>query len=197
MTINNDSENNYFFLNEYTPPKKILDFKDLPEGWHYGEGFPITEKVIKKAITIDKEAFNNCFFETDAFPGINGEIMVTIYYRDYCLEFTIENNGSVTYIREHNDKEVSYEENITFSEALNRIKTFKEEIWNSSKFLTEYIGTKGENGLEVWLSETQLEEESLSSIVLVYYEKVEPFANISSTTIEKVPQQLLLTGESL
>ena len=70
--------------------KKIQSFKELESGWHYGEGVSIKQSVLDNAILLNQEAINQAFYETDAFPGLNGEVMVTIYSGEHYLEFTLE-----------------------------------------------------------------------------------------------------------
>lgn len=68
---------------------KILSFKSLKKGWHFGEGVEFNESIIQKAILLNTEA-KKAGYRTNAFPGINGEVQVTCSFYELSLEFTIE-----------------------------------------------------------------------------------------------------------
>ncbi|MEZ4733902.1 MAG: hypothetical protein R3E79_42970 [Caldilineaceae bacterium] len=40
------------------------------------------------------------FHETDAFPGLNGEVMVTVYQGSDYWEFTLEPTETITFVYE-------------------------------------------------------------------------------------------------
>jgi len=106
----------------HTTERKIFGFKNLESGWHYSEGVPFQVERLKKAVQLNQEAVRLGFFETDAFPGVSGEISVTIYHGVYYLEFTIEHTDVITFVCEIGDEEVTYEEGLTLEEAKARIR---------------------------------------------------------------------------
>lgn len=134
--------------------QKIRSFQDIPVGWCYGEGATFQPGIIDSATKLHSYALSKGFFETDAFPGVNGEIRITLYKDKYYLEFTIENNESITFAHEKDDNEVLYKENITYDDALKLIDFFWDEIWNSSEYCTATITTQGSNDFKVWLLKT-------------------------------------------
>src|SRR2546425_6692048 len=67
---------------------KIWNFRDLADGWHCGEGVQFKDRDIFDAIDLHSEMLNYGFFETDAFPGFNGEIQITLYSGKDYFEFT-------------------------------------------------------------------------------------------------------------
>ena len=77
---------------------KITGFRDLPVGWHYGKGGPISPSFIAQALGIVRQAEALGFQEMDAFPGAEGEVRVTIYQGDEYYEFTIEANGMISFV---------------------------------------------------------------------------------------------------
>src|SRR5688572_19040410 len=121
MMLTNDSNT----ISPDVTEKKIQSFKKLENGWHYGEGGPLEQAVIDNAILLNKEAIRLGFYETDAFPGVNGEIMFTIYFGNQYLEFIIEPVGNVTFSYEEEDEEVDYQEGLSFSDARMKIKEFR------------------------------------------------------------------------
>ncbi len=72
---------------------KILSFRKLKRGWHYGQGSAISHGIIEKALRIHSVMLSLGFFETNAFPGVDGEVLLTCYFRDHCIEVTIEANS--------------------------------------------------------------------------------------------------------
>lgn len=101
---------------------KIRSFRELPDGWHYGEGVPATEVASDGAISLSREAARLAFFETDAFPGIHGEVMFTVYAGTHYLEFTFELNGSVAFLHERDGEELDYQEDLSLSDAMVKMR---------------------------------------------------------------------------
>jgi hypothetical protein len=102
--------------------KKINSFRTLPVGWHYGSGIAPLDKVLDLAIQLNQWAGFMGFEATDAFPDIDGEVLLTVYDGDIYLEFFIEADGSINYIREEGDKEVDSKEKISLHQAINYIE---------------------------------------------------------------------------
>ena len=119
-------------LSEHKTLRKIISFRDLEKGWNNGEGGPPTESAVKKAVMIVEQAMMS-MLDTGAFPGTDGEIMVTVYHKEHYQEFIIETDDTVTFVHEINDEEVFYEENLSFKKALNKFNEFCEKIWNTSE----------------------------------------------------------------
>lgn len=112
--------------------KKINSFRNLPVGWHYGSGIAPLAKVLDLAIKLNQWAGSMGFEATDAFPGIDGEVMLTVYDGDIYLEFSIEVDGSINYIREEGDKEIDSKEKISLHQAINYIKKIGLSKWRLS-----------------------------------------------------------------
>jgi hypothetical protein len=105
--------------------RKFREFKELESGWHYGEGIAIEQSILDSAIALHQEAIRLAFFEADAFPGLNGEVMFTICFENHYLEFTLEPDGVITFYREKNDEELCYQEGLSFEEAKTKIGEFR------------------------------------------------------------------------
>lgn len=103
---------------------KILSFKDLQEGWCYTEGGPLGDFVIEKALSLLEVV--DAAFKTDAFPGLSGEIELSIVKGIRSLDVIIEPSKQCTAICEIYDKELFYKENLTVDQA-------KEEVVNFCK----------------------------------------------------------------
>jgi hypothetical protein len=122
--------------------RKIRSFLRFPPGWNYGEGNAFDEHIINSAIELHKIILSLAFNETDAFPGTDGSIIVTVYHGDYCLEFTIKANGNIYYVLELNDAAIHQEENLTLPQAKDILRQFRRERWrpfDSSTFGTTTV----------------------------------------------------------
>ncbi len=176
---------------------KIRQFIKLPIGWHFGEGVPPNEKTEQSALNMaDRMALSG--FRTDAFPGIDGEIMVTGYHNENYIEFTFEADGTVTFIREEGDEEIEYAENLTVREAKEHLKTFRDEIWKKSYELSAQDTTTHErNSLRASLSEIlqALEFQSFSSPALMIRRRAS--APIFENFTKESPQTLSFFGQSI
>jgi len=177
---------------------KILGFGELRNGWHYGAGVSFGHSLLQDAICLNREAIRMAFFETDAFPGIGGEIMVTIYSSDHYLEFILESDGSVTFCRERGGKEICYQEGLSFQEAKDRLLAFRKESWKQSESLVSGITMTGDwVDSRVWPSGT-LETLQVSplSAVSAYSSREEPFAAIFEDTIKEFRMSPQFSGHS-
>lgn len=156
---------------------KIDSFLKLDQGWHFGKGVPASEKVADIATKLINMA-SMSVFDTDAFPGIDGEIMVTIYHKEHYIEFTVEVDGSITYAYQFGDEDELLEEGLTFNEAKMKLDQFSEKIWNLHESCIVVIGTQKKRTSRASHSETppQVESPLYPSNVLRQPEGI--FANI-------------------
>lgn len=128
--------------------QKIQNFKNLNQGWHFGEGIAPSSETIDIALGLVKEAhITGC--DVDAFPGINGEVQVTLYYDDEYLEFTVENDNSITFVHEKNGIEVCNEEGLDVSDADIRIREATKKC-NYLESSIENISIKDWADFKVW-----------------------------------------------
>ena len=86
--------------------EKIRSFSELPTGWHYGHGVAVSQGTV--AISLLFESFIKLigFPETDAFPGITGEVMVAGYSRTNHVQVTVEPDGTFRLAHEVDGLEV-------------------------------------------------------------------------------------------
>lgn len=92
--------------------EKIKSFTELQVGWSFGEGKPIQPDVIEAAIEFAERSARNARLEMDAFPGLCGEVMVTIYRQEEYWEFILHEDGKVAYAHEVEDELLDYRENL-------------------------------------------------------------------------------------
>lgn len=112
--------------------KKVQAFLRLQPGWHYGRGMAFTPELIKEALQFQVYATSLGFYETDAFPGIDGSIMLTVYEGPDSIEFTLNPCGDIDYRRETDDVEVSEREGLTLSAAQGILREFRRETCKPS-----------------------------------------------------------------
>ena len=175
---------------------KILSFLQLSPKWHFGEGVPPSQEIVNEALMIANQATLSTF-NTDSFPGIDGEIMVTVYHKEHYLEFTVETDGSVTFFREKNNQELSYRENIPFNVAIEELDRFSEEIWkNISELFTQNILIPQETNLRASPFVIPLDQESRSFLKIVSYQAGDPYVNISTDITSEYPQFQPFSGSS-
>ena len=108
--------------------EKIDSFGDLEAGWHYTEGVRFDPKVLEAAKSLVVKANEVGFEKTDAFPGLNGEVMVTIYHGDLYSEYTVEPDFRVIFCQEEGKKIVADWIEMDMDEAKGMIE-FNSKVW--------------------------------------------------------------------
>jgi len=91
-------------------PGKILGFTELPTGWHYGNGGPISVDVVQIALDLNAYLVSSGLINTDAFPGANGEIQLTAYHttadgRQHFIGIMIEPTRELSLVYEINGQD--------------------------------------------------------------------------------------------
>ena len=118
---------------EHTPElEKLNSFRNLPAGWHYGSGGPISSSVIADAASVYHQFRLVGFTRNNFFAGENGEILATAYRRDHYVGVTIEPSGSDTMTYEVGNKEVMYLEDLDLKAIKKAILDVAGRIWNIS-----------------------------------------------------------------
>lgn len=146
---------------------KIRGFEELGRDWYYGAEVPFDEAVIHRAIQLNQFAVNLGLFETDAFPGTEGEIIVTVYWRDEYLEFVLMPDDSLSITRESGDNEIYSLEGVDDNEARRRLSEFGADKWRLSGFSAQSTGTDEGDGSRVRHSRIQeITQESQSLMPL-------------------------------
>lgn len=72
----------------------LKGFLKLPIGWHFREGVPPTEHAVQVATDLINELEALGYNDTHPFPGIEGEIGITVYSSYGYFECTLETNGT-------------------------------------------------------------------------------------------------------
>jgi hypothetical protein len=134
---------------------KIASFAELPEGWDYGKGAPIPQETLESAFAWNSFLRAHNFFETDAFPGSDGEVVVATGYGNHYLEIIIEPDGRISVAYDVKGKQEQYFPNLSLSDALTALLKIVGQIWNVSAYYTQ-INSTGEQASSLGLHfETQ------------------------------------------
>lgn len=104
--------------------QKLIKFSNLHDGWHYGEGISIPISHILIAAELIDYIRSICDYNMDLFPGLSGELRITIYDNLRYFEITIENEISFTYLYEFDEREVDFLENISKTKIYELIRDF-------------------------------------------------------------------------
>ena len=143
-----DETINDFWEIDYSPPAKLQSFRELEVGWRFGEGIPTPSNIYNLAIQIDSYIFDKDLFETDYFPGIDGEVSIKIYEENHIFEFTVEVDCSITFVHESNKEETEYLEDLTLNEALSKVDNINIIICESlSDYYIQETGLKRKDDL--------------------------------------------------
>jgi len=158
----------YNTLNANNTENKILDFEDIEDGWHFGEGIAVSRRAIQDACRLHDTFLEYGFYETDAFPGLAGEVRVTAYWKDYYFEFTRERDGRWRFIEEVNGSEIEDAErdNLSLSETQKTVEEIAQRLWTTFATSQETTGMPNCNDFKAWLlkSPQMAESPSLSTI---------------------------------
>lgn len=115
---------------------KLDSFRNLPTGWSYGRGGPISEDVISDAKEIYESLVGLGLSRTNAFPGTDGEILVTAYHGSHYVSITIEKNHLFSYRHEQGDIDHSEHENVRREEVKSAIRMSARIIWPTFALFT-------------------------------------------------------------
>ena len=141
---------------------KILSFASLGNGWHYGTGIAFSEAAIDDALLIHRQVFFKGYTRTNAFPGQNGEIQVTMYHKDHFFGFEREASGLWNITHEINDHEVEFLERETCDRVIGYINALRSKICDTSDVYSKAIGTlTGGGSFRMPLGETRTASLSL------------------------------------
>jgi len=165
--------------------EKIVSFRELPTGWHYGNGSAPSGETIQKALKLNSEMSLSGFSKTNAFPGIEGEIQVTAYHGPLYLEFTIESNGEIAYIYERNEEEIECKEKLDLETAIQIIRHFRGQIWALSvSFIESTMTPIREFSKALPSSRPVMEVESQSLTMSAFPKEGSAFANTLTDSIK-------------
>jgi hypothetical protein len=138
--------------------EKIFDFSTLEKGWNYGEGEEFSIEAIKSALDLHREIIFRGYSRTDAFPGLDGEIQITIYEDDHYFAFEREASGEWSVMHETNG-EVNTVSGLNFEKVIKYLTSINSKLCNVSDYYRgETIGTRHVEDSMTWRSNHDMME---------------------------------------
>lgn len=169
---------------------KIRSFRELPEGWHYGEGTRATETAVELALIMQAVLVSGNASEVEVFPDVSGGILVAGYYEEEMVEIFCKHDGAISLVHEVGEKVDYAKDDMSAQEAREYVKELLWEVvkWRSVRsfgYFTQNTTVGRGRDLQVLRSRIpQRTVESRSSIPSVLESVVELNADtyIPSTT---------------
>lgn len=142
-----------FFSPETFPSiVKVRKFNSLAQGWHYGEGGPISRAVIESAEIVIRNLAEAGFTKTDVFPNEGGEVLVTAYHLEHYIGIAVDPSGNLALNYEIDGHQESYNEEINFLSLKQILKRISRTVWNISGSSTRGNSTTIWGGSTIWRS---------------------------------------------
>lgn len=148
--------------------EKINGFGRLNEGWHFGEGVPATEDNVRDALSILKSGVAHGLWRVNAFPGVEGSVLVSFKHGEDLIEIEVE-NGAATCTHERGREEISFDESITVGEATEKLIGIAKQLCTFAPFTLSISMNSTVAGTE-WLSSHRATAASPSSVPRVLRE---------------------------
>ena len=117
--------------------QKIKAFKNIPIGWHFGEGLPPTPTNIDIALKLNSALDTVGFPSTDAFLGASGEIQVNGYNENIYIELIIDLDNLIEFVYERDNQQLICQDNLSISEAEAKIQFWGRRKWAISELYTK------------------------------------------------------------
>ena len=114
---------------------KLDKISKLKKGWRYGEGEAPKLKNIERARLFDELLKEGGFRNKDVFPGVQGDLILELYFNDQTLEITFENDETVSFGLVENNKYIREESKPWRIQA---VKTLMEILEQACKLSDSY-----------------------------------------------------------
>jgi hypothetical protein len=139
--------------------EKIFNFSLLKAGWNYGEGEDFSNEAIREAMELHREIIFRGFSRTDAFPGLDGEIQVTIYEGEHYFAFEREKIGTWSVTHEVNNNQVDAVPGLNFEQVKKHLASTNSILCSACDYYRgETIGTRYVEDLTTWPSNREIVE---------------------------------------
>lgn len=161
--------------------EKISSFKNLPSGWHYGEGIAPTHAMIDVAHDWHNRITGLGFAVTNAFPGVTGEIMISGRNGERDVEIILEADGTISFEYDKNDEAVVSIERGDAAEVDAALNRAAGELWNTSGLFINDILSPTKIVSPAWHSEITAVAHRLFYMNAFKWQ-VDPFADTSEPT---------------
>jgi hypothetical protein len=167
---------------------KIRSFADLPDGWHFGAGRSASALMISRALGWQDKLRRFGFAITGAFPGANGEIMVTGYEGVHYVEILLETDATVSLVYERGGDEIICLDHASPDQVLAKVEGIAGQIWSTSGYFIQNISTANLTNLKASPSKyTGMARQSYNVSVLERAVYASTSAHIIPTSAANLP----------
>lgn len=115
----------------HSTERRIRDFGHFTDGWHFGEGKEFEIDAIQEALKLHQHILECGFFETNAFPGLDGEIQMTVYSEHDYFQFERDSGGVWEIIHEQAGATLESLAGLDFEHVVEFVKTMRQKLWNA------------------------------------------------------------------
>ena len=139
--------------------EKIQIFSQLEKGWHYGTGDRIDHAQIQRALELLKFCHQLGFKCSDAFPGADGEILLSLYAGDHYASILLDVKDCYTFSHEVSGELCIDLEKLNLDSTKDHLRVIARRIWHMSDSFIPSIMTQGARGSTNWPLKSHLGEE--------------------------------------
>lgn len=151
---------------------KIRAFADLQPGWHFGSGRGPSPEAISGALFLNGALVQSGIVNTNAFPGVSGEVQVSAYSGDSYIELIVNPDLSIDAHFEIGGVEVDSAEGLSLVHALAKIQIYRGKAWLSSGYYIRNTSTPSESALPVSRFDPQVTAQGFRSLTKIASGKV-------------------------
>lgn len=137
-------------LESFPSFEKLVSFSELPHGWHYGSGEPISANVIEASKQVILDLAMKGFTHTDVFPGEYGDVLVTAYHDAHYLGIVVGADGLYAFNHEIDDQAVLYLEGLDLGALRQQLGNVAGGIWPTSGLFTQKSMTTSKGASMIW-----------------------------------------------
>ena len=111
--------------------EKIQSFANLPKGWHYGEGGPISKRIIDSALMWYDLLVDAGMERVGATPSEDGAIVVSALIFGKYTEIISERNQTFTVVRDRENGHSTYKRALTEDQVRHWLNELLGRSWNT------------------------------------------------------------------
>lgn len=171
---------------------KVVAFGASPVGWHYGCGIPAAATTVQRALDLLNFCGKVGLYDTDAFPGSDGEIAITAYSGTFYLRVGLEADDSHTVLLQDQGEDILEKDDASLTQAYAMIE-------NAAKIIERACPTSGWSILDPLTRSVQSSTTMPSNTTLrmdvfqllasnVFINQVSGSANILGSIIQGSPE---------
>jgi len=176
---------------------QIRSFAQLPNGWHYGEGRGATDKAVATAVGANSLLLMHGAHDVEAFPDVEGGILLSGYHGDHTLEILCDPSGRMDMLHEANDEVVKDRGRVSLEEVDAYIRGLEWTPKNLFVYFIQCTSASERDASRVWLSSHPPVEGYRSSTPGALWTIAAENVPISVGTIKASPDTPMFSGESI